>query len=173
MVKIVLLHIYVLVYLWCFIMKIFLISGESGSGKTTIVNQLPYNIIKSYTTRSKRDDILDNDHTFIKRMDIGKFYDLVAISYINGEFYFATKEQFKDDEINIYTVDDKGIIDTLNYFKEEEVYTVKIVRDNININKDRMDRKILRYFNDYDYVLINNSSIKDSVDKLIRWIENV
>ena len=84
---------------------IVLIVGDSGSGKSTIVryvekNMENVNIIKSYTTRPKRNKY-DNDHTFIKSVDEIDG-DIVASTEIDGYFYGASENQFKENKINLY-----------------------------------------------------------------------
>lgn len=72
-------------------MIIVLITGESGSGKSTIVNTLHhkypdlYNIIKSYTTRKQRNNN-DTDHTFINSKDDISNQTLIAETMIDDGF---------------------------------------------------------------------------------------
>ena len=68
--------------------------------------------------------------------------DFVASTIINGEIYCSFPEQFNEDVINIYTVDDKGALDVINYFNKEDVLIVRLKRDNIDIDKDRAGRNL-------------------------------
>lgn len=130
-------------------MMILLLLGDSGSGKTTISKALQndynyFNIVKSYTTRFRR-NINDKDHIFVRKHNLlYKMFneDFVASTIINGEIYCSFPEQFNEDVINIYTVDDKGALDVINYFNKEDVLIVRLKRDNIDIDKDRAGRNL-------------------------------
>ena len=102
-------------------MKVLCITGENGVGKSHLANLLNkgagFNMIKSYTTRDKR-GVDEEDHIFVDEKDIGDVYskyDVVASSDINGGLYWATREQFKDDVVNVYVVDSEGYEDLLQH----------------------------------------------------------
>lgn len=155
---------------------IVLIVGDSGVGKTTIASKIKdkiseVNLIKSYTTRPKRNPE-DDDHIFIfDRNEIDD--EIVASTIIDGNFYCALKKQFKHDRINLYIVDDKGIIDVKNFFKNEKIITIHIIRDseNINVSKNRKNRKIRKFDLRYDMEIYNNGSINQAVDEVIECIK--
>lgn len=151
---------------------IYLVLGKSGSGKSTIINNLKQenikpkiNIIKSYTTRKQR-DMEDTDHTFINKKDIKKYEkDIVASSWINDEFYFATKQQFKKDYANIYIVDKKGIEDIKKTLNDEDFVVVEIkTTKNYDIDDERRLREITTKIKESDVVLFNDSTIDDAVN---------
>ena len=130
-------------------MMVLLLLGDSGSGKTTIAKALKnnysyFNMIKSYTTRFRR-NIEDRDHKFVRKHNLlYKMFNekFVASTIINGELYCSFPEQFQEDKINIYTVDDKGALDVINYFKREEVIIIRLKRDNIDVEKERAGRNL-------------------------------
>lgn len=153
---------------------IVLIVGDSGSGKSTIVryvekNMDNVNIVKSYTTRPKRNKY-DNDHTFIKSVDEIDG-DIVASTEIDGYFYGASENQFKENKINLYIVDDKGVVDVKNYFKNKNILTVHINRLNIEVPIDRKNRKIKKLDIEYDEEIYNDDHILDAVRGLMECIK--
>ena len=128
---------------------VLLLMGESGVGKTTIAKALEknysyFNIIKSYTTRFRR-SIYDKDHTFIRKHNLlYKMFNekFVASTVINGEIYCAFPEQFEENVINIYTVDDKGALDVINFYDKKDVLIVRLKRNNIDVDKERANRNL-------------------------------
>lgn len=157
-------------------MFVFLFIGESGSGKSTIVNMLnerqPYifNVIKSYTTREKRDEN-DNDHIFIKNKDELKDETIVAETEIEGNYYASTESQFSKDELNLYIVDAKGIEDVKKFFKDEYVIVIQLVRNDIIIDENRANREINTTYENCDYY-INNINIEDTYKEIHKVIFN-
>lgn len=92
--------------------KIFLIMGESGSGKDTIVNKLcskyGYKRIKSYTTRPNRGTVTDaQSHVFVNDEEFDKLEDIIAYTCFDRFRYAATAKQA--DEADLYIVDPEGI----------------------------------------------------------------
>ena len=128
---------------------VLLLMGASGSGKTTIAKSLQnnyhyFNLIKSYTTRFRR-SIEDRDHIFMRKHNLlYKMFneDFVASTIINGELYCSFPNQFEKDKINIYTVDDKGALDVINYFDKDDVLIIRLKRNNIDIEKERASRDL-------------------------------
>ena len=92
-----------------------LIIGRSGTGKSTLEEKLcnDYNLksIKSYSTRPKRSPNEDS-HIFIKPSDVDNYPNKIATTTINGNFYFATKEQL--DESQLYVIDPIGLYELSN-----------------------------------------------------------
>lgn len=97
--------------------SIFLIVGESGCGKDTIVNKLcekhGFNSLVSYTTRPRRTedpkDVLS--HVFVSEEEFNKLENLVAYTEFNGYKYGATSAQV--EEADVYIIDCAGV----EYFK--------------------------------------------------------
>ena len=48
---------------------------------------------------------------------------------------------------------------------------IKIVRNNINVDDDRKNRKIDRFYSNFDYVLDNNGGLQSVVNTLHNIIE--
>lgn len=96
-----------------------LIIGRSGTGKSTLEEKLcrNYNLksIKSYSTRPKRSPDEDS-HIFINPSDVDKYPNKIATTTINGNFYFATKEQL--DESQLYVIDPIGLYELSNNFPD-------------------------------------------------------
>lgn len=153
-------------------MKILLLSGPSGTGKTSIALQLTQNpnfhLIKSFTDRPRRVNER-GDHFFIPTMFI-KFmltYNIVASTKINGYYYCSTFRQFDDDKINVYVVDKKGIDDVKKNFKDAQIFSVLVSKDNIDIDQIRKDRNIVvPDVKDVDLILMNNEELNDVVSFL-------
>lgn len=92
------------------------IIGKSGSGKSTIAQELKnilgLKILKSYTTRPKRNDD-EADHIFISENSFNVIkYKLCAYTVYNGEQYGALPSQVEASDL--YIID----VDGLKYLKE-------------------------------------------------------
>lgn len=92
---------------------IYLIVGRSGSGKSTIVNEMckRHNLtqVVSYTTRPRRDSEVDGaDHIFITDDEVFDFSnEIVAYTRIGAYQYFTTKTVLNVSDI--YTIDPNGV----------------------------------------------------------------
>lgn len=154
-------------------MKILLLSGQSGAGKTRIGLELSkdnaFNFIRSFTDRPHRMSDYKDDHYFVtkKMMDFLLTYQLVAVTNIDGCRYCTTFSQFDDKKINIYVVDKKGINDVNRHFPDAQIVSVLLLRDNINIHQSRKNRNILiPTAQDVDIVIKNNTTIAAAVNNL-------
>lgn len=104
--------------------NIYLIAGKSGSGKTTVVEQLAfkygYKILSSYTTRPKRHKN-DIDHTYVNISDYMKAKesgDIVASTVFNNQYYWATKDQIESSDL--YVIDKNGIENLKECYKGDK-----------------------------------------------------
>lgn len=159
--------------------NILLLNGLSGTGKSTIARILKekdpekYHIIKSYTTRKRR-NINDNDHVFVKKSEMIKRMlnqNFVASTIIDDNIYCAFESQFKKDKINIYIVDDKGLLDVNNYFskRDAKTTTMRILRDDSknnvsNLRKSRYSLFIPNTCKSIDHIIHNNENLYDTID---------
>lgn len=171
--------------------KKFLIIGRTASGKTEISkevsNRLKLKVVKSYTTRKKR-NIDDDDHIFINPEEVERYRDsMIAYTEINGCVYFVTYEML--DNSDIYVIDPQGaeyLRQSCNDFEFIEIYIrapgvlsetyAKKRGDNISKYKQRHeaeDKQFTEYENKYGfhYHLLNVGTLSESVEKVCGWIQ--
>lgn len=91
---------------------IYLIMGESGCGKDSMVNSLckryGYRRVRSYTTRPSRRTHTDKlSHIFVNDQEFNDLKNLVAYTEFDGYRYGTTKEQLEDSDL--YIIDFAGI----------------------------------------------------------------
>lgn len=148
-------------------MKILLLLGQSGVGKTSIAKELckdsRYNFIDSFTDRPKRNK-KEWGHIFVNidYMDVMlKDPTLVAKTFIHEHRYCALEYQFVEDKINIYIVDLDGLNDVIHHFPHADIMTVLITKDNFTIDDDlRTNRDIsLPCREDVDFLINNDTTI--------------
>lgn len=164
-------------------MKILILNGLSGTGKTTIAKKLTckeegFHLVRSYTTRRKRYDDED-DHTFVSKEELSCLMwseEYVASSVIDGEVYCGFYNQFSDWLVNVYIVDDYGYLDVHNQFAYEcgfDVFSVR-VKDGDGgclVDDERRGRFGLTLPDAYfDMVVCNDDSDK-TVNEIIRVLK--
>lgn len=155
-------------------MKIIFLTGQSGTGKTSIGQELAknsdkYNFIHSYTDRPMRSSD-EWGHTFVNSnyMDmLLERSDIVAQTQIKQKRYCTIKSQFDENKINIYTVDLNGINDTLDVFSDAEIMVILIRRDSIDIDEFRFGRDILiPAREDADFLIDNDTTIQSAANTI-------
>lgn len=165
--------------------KVFLILGESGSGKTSICNELEkrgFTVLQSYTTRQSRYED-ETGHTFCSIEEYNHFREtnqIVAYTFFDNSHYFSTKEQLINSDI--YVIDPSGIEYLKENVKDIEFITIYIqVREQQRIARmyNRGDNQEMienRLINDthkfkkktFDYAVVNNE-----LDKTVKIIEYI
>ena len=164
---------------------ILLLTGKSGSGKSTIADELEriyrLKVLRSYTTRPPR--VNDTSHTFVSDDEFDELTDIVAYTDYNGHRYCATADQV--DDCDVYVIDPAGI----EYFRQNyhggkrviDIYIKAGRETRMNRMLDRGDRVIdaldrLEYddeaFANYTpYAWIKNGKKADLAD-VVRRIAN-
>ena len=147
-------------------------------------------VLKSYTTREPRKNETDeiSDHTFINPEDVEKYRDdIVAYTKRVGYCSFATKQQLL--EADFYVINPTGYYELKLKTKDIDIEFVPIYitvpyrivesrakkrgdyekwKENyINENKEFSD---FEKSNMIDYRILNDGTIEESVEKLIRII---
>jgi len=164
--------------------------GKSGSGKNYIASKLErkgFTSVKSYTTRLIRpndpNDI--NTHTFISPDRVSDYKDdIVADTYFNGTYYFATRQQL--DDADIYILDKAGLIQLYHNYHNRDILAFYIDCDS-SICAERMSKR-----GDSDEAIMNrlqydteafegvkelcdfvvNNETQDNANRIVEYIEN-
>ncbi|MBU5440391.1 AAA family ATPase [Tissierella sp. MSJ-40] len=138
--------------------KIINLVGASGTGKTEIAKLLyakGYNVIMSYTNRKPRFNG-EWGHIFVKyipkkwekiiegNLEIEKMIidktDMIACQEKYGNYYWATKDQYKNKGTSIYVVCPHGANEVKQNVKDADVVTIFLVCD----EEERIKRIIKR-----------------------------
>lgn len=151
-------------------MQIILITGQSGTGKTTICKELcnddRYNFVNSYTDRELREKD-EWGHTFVESsyMDLLlERSDVVAQTTIDEKRYCTIRSQFDDNKINVYVVDVYGINDVFDAFPFADIMTILIRRNDIEADCVRIGRNVcVPSREDVDFVIDNDSNVESVV----------
>ena len=118
---------------------IFLIVGCSGSGKTTITEQLEqkYGLksIQSYTTRKPRYEG-ETGHIFISDEEFNKLTDMVAYTEFAGNRYCAIAEQVENNDL--YIIDPKGVDFFMKAYKGSKTPKIIFISSNLTTRYERM-----------------------------------
>ena len=168
---------------------IFLILGESGCGKDFLVDRLCKTGLKkliSHTTRERRPDELDTSHVFSTYDDYVQAKEseqIIAETCINGVYYWATKEQLKDADIDCKGADMLQSMGLPYRFVRIYLNVPKSIRRERAVQRgDSMETYAkraadefqqfaeMKIRNRYDYAVSNIDSAKAS--SIVRWIIN-
>ena len=107
---------------------IILICGESGSGKSSLVEELEshygFKAIPSYTTRPPRYDN-EKGHTFVTDEEFDNLNNIIAYAETTGARYCVTQDMLDNEEYNLYVIDNSGIkYLEKNYKGDRSMYVV-------------------------------------------------
>ena len=173
---------------------VYCVLGRTSSGKSEIVkrasNQLNMVVLKSYTTRARRENETeeDSDHTFIHPDEVEKYKsDMVAYTDRVGYCSFATKQQLLESDF--YIINPTGYYELKLKTKDMDIelvpiyvtvpYSVLVKRAK---NRGSFESWKENYINEgeefsqfeksnlIDYRILNDGEIDDSVEKMIRII---
>ena len=154
--------------------NIFLIVGCSGSGKTTITEQLEqqYGLksIQSYTTRPKR---YENEagHTFVSDEEFDKLTDMVGYTEFDSKRYCATAEQVENNDL--YVIDPKGIDFFMKSYKGNKIPKVIFISSDLTTRYERMvGRAEVKGSTYTEAVDIALGRIKNDVNEFYDYIHN-
>ena len=122
--------------------NIFLIVGCSGSGKTTITEQLAmkYGLksIQSYTTRPPRYDG-ETGHTFISNEEFDKLVDICGYTEFAGNRYCSTAEQVENNDL--YVIDPNGVDYFIKSYKGKKTSKIIFIDSDLTTRYDRMVKR--------------------------------
>ena len=154
--------------------NIFLIVGCSGSGKTTITEQLEqkYGLksIQSYTTRPPRYDG-ETGHTFISNEEFDKLVDICGYTEFAGNRYCSTAEQVENNDL--YVLDPKGIDFFMKSYKGNKIPKVIFISSDLTTRYERMVRRAEVKGSTYiEAVDIALGRIKNDVNEFYDYIHN-
>ena len=157
-------------------MKILLLTGAPGVGKSTISYLLGqderFNLIKSYTDRPERED--DVDHIFMKEDDLTNILlskTCAAYTRVDGYRYFTLRSQFRNDKINVYTVDVNGMNDIIKSFPTADFMSVLITRKNVHIDQMRKDRIVeVPPKDQVNFTIDNDEDSPESVVNVLKFL---
>jgi guanylate kinase len=170
--------------------KLFVVSGHSGSGKTTVMRELMDNELLSFTTREKRDNEKEGtDYQFISLDDYNKMFEdgtLAEWTEYDNNFYGLTGEELSN-KLSIghafSVVDVNGMKQLCDYY--ENVVTIFIYTDydvayrNMTRRKDKaknIENRLSTYEEEiknknlYDYVIKN---VEGNFDNTVEIFRNI
>ena len=175
--------------------KLFCIIGRTGSGKSTITNQVAKNlnlkVLKSYTTRTMRPtETEDNaDHIFISHDEVEQHRnEMVAYTERVGYCSFATVSQVAESDF--YVINPEGYRELSHNLKGMDVDLIAIYvttpymegikraklrgdfeswkRNYVNENKEFTE---FEHSGKVRYRVLNNGTIDEAVKKMTSIIE--
>ena len=156
-------------------MKIILITGMSGSGKTSICKNLcqrfpnKYHFVNSFTDRQKREKD-EWGHEFLTSIEMDSILDrddVVAQTKIDNNRYCTIQRQFDKNKINLYTVDVDGVNDTIEAFPDADFMIVLVRRREIEADCVRLERNVnVPPRDDVDFLIDNDGKIESAANLL-------
>ncbi|MEA2097572.1 MAG: guanylate kinase [Patescibacteria group bacterium] len=173
--------------------KLFIISGPSGAGEDSIIEELkkilPIERVVTTTTREKRSDVFAEDpYYFISKKEFKKgiaenrFFEY-AQEY-NNQFYGVTKKEIerviKSDKIGIWKIEYKGVMTIKKIMPE--IVAILITTESLEILKQRIlkrgaseefaeermayTKEWLKHKGIYDYEVVNcDGKLEEAVEE--------
>lgn len=132
---------------------VFLVVGESASGKDSLVNKICEDMdmsqLKSYTTRHRREEESDT-HIFISEDDVKEYVNqMIAYTNICGKEYFATISQLYESDF--YVIDSIGIDYMKSITKYKGIDDIKFITIYINTPHElRTERALSQRHDDFE-----------------------
>lgn len=121
--------------------------GESGSGKTTILNklvELGFEKAINHTTRKPRENEENTkEYKFLSKEEFNKMWDngeLLQRAEFNGEYYGISTSSLKKNGVCISIVD--SVKDIKNRAKELNMEDVKIITIYVYVNEQERTRRM-------------------------------
>ncbi len=170
--------------------KLFLISGHSGSGKSSLMKSLMENELISFTTRPKRKGEVDGkDYHFITEKEYSTMYnnkELAEYTYYDGNRYGLTKEEL-DNKLSknhaFVIVDVNGMEQLKKYYdncttimlhttKEDAMKQMLNRGDSAKDIETRLKtyQRELQNKQFYDYVVLNRHGKFDTTKRVLECI---
>ena len=151
---------------------IFLIVGCSGSGKTTITEQIEqkYGLksIQSYTTRPKRYED-ESGHTFVSDEEFDELTDMVAYTEFAGNRYCATAEQIENNDL--YIIDPKGVDYFMESYKGSKTPKVIFISSDMTTRYERMKSRAEE--NGSEYMDAVKSSLERITNDVVEFYDYI
>ena len=152
--------------------NIFLIVGCSGSGKTTITEQLEqkYGLksIQSYTTRPKRYED-ESGHTFVSDEEFDELTDMVGYTEFAGNRYCATTEQVENNDL--YIIDPKGVDFFMKSYKGSKTPKVIFISSDMTTRYERMKSRAEE--NGSEYMDAVKSSLERITNDVVEFYDYI
>ena len=155
--------------------KVLLINGASGVGKSTIAEKLcednNFYFIRSYTNRPPRTTD-DQDHIYCSNQEASILLsggDTVCSTMFGEYTYFTLEHQFINELINVYIVDDLGLLDFSNYSHNNGLIQWRSIRLKRDTDCDRQSRDYSLCGDEFVNVVIENEgTVDDAVSQIKR-----
>lgn len=156
------------------VFRVLLVNGGSGVGKSTVVGELcngweAFRQVMSITSRERRGE--DDDHVFMDRDVVAGLIgggDVVDWTEVGGELYCTTLDCFREDKINVYIVDDKGV--EKEWGDKFDVLKVRLVGKSWVDDEERIGR-VVNWLGDenFDLVLRVREDVGDVAWDLVKF----
>lgn len=161
--------------------NLYLIVGHSGSGKSTVANELSrrygYITLASYTDRPKRSED-ETGHVFVTTEEFNNLGEMLAYTMFNGHQYGATQELV--DHSDLYLIDPDGIrfmkeryhsdrpvrIIGLSVPKDELVKRMRARGDSMDMIQSRLKNDDVKFegMDDLCDVIVRNDNLEDTLE---------